>query len=73
MFPVFFREPNVFVKLSSFLIVFSRMMMYSFMADLNAVKLFELVRDLFWAPIILQPIINDFPFWFSNYSLGFLS
>ena len=55
-----FRATEVFVKI------------YPFMADLNVVKLFELVRDLLLSPIILQPI-NDFLFSFAFSFLGFVS
>ena len=59
---VFFRAPKVFVKLSALPLVFLDMMIYPFMADLNAIKLFELFRDLFRAPVFFQPIINELPF-----------
>jgi hypothetical protein len=63
----------VFVELSSLLFVFLNMVLYPFMANLNAVKLFDLVGYLFRAPIFLQSSINDLLFKFAYSWLGFVS
>jgi len=72
MFSVFFRSAKMFLKLSALLFVFLDVMIYPFMADLNAVKFFELGRDLFRSPIFFQSIINDLPFSSAYSWLGFV-
>jgi hypothetical protein len=73
LFPIFLRPAEVFVELSSLPFVLSNMTIDPFMTNLNTVKLFELVRDLFRASILLQSIINDLPFSFAYSWHGLVS
>jgi hypothetical protein len=73
LFPIFLRPTEVFVELSSLPFVLSNMVIDPVMTDLNTVKLFELVRDLFRAPIFFQSIINDLPFSFAYSWHGLVS